>query len=124
MAGVNAEVVTTSDVLRALQDSAGVFGQLSEEEVGTIITMVQHNSTEMRNHTTRYYDGTVHCLVAGDECDVRSELLVASAWEPHCEHVVEHVVAATHPGMVAPKVLRVAAQLLSSERPKREGDFQ
>lgn len=124
MAGVNAEVVTTSDVLRALQDSAGVFGQLSEEEVGTIITMVQHNSTEMRNHTTRYYDGTVHCLVAGDECDVRSELLVASAWEPHCEHVVEHVVATTHPGMVAPKVLRVAAQLLSSERPKREGDFQ
>lgn len=105
MAGVNAVVESTSDVVRCLRESDGVFGQLSDEEVKMIVTMVQHNSAQMRSHSTRLYPGTVHCVVAAAEADQRSPLLIADAWQPHCAAVTEHRVDATHPGMVAPEVL-------------------
>lgn len=105
MAGVNAVVESNSDVVRCLRESDGVFGQLSDEEVKMIVTMVQHNSAQMRSHSTRLYPGTVHCVVAAAEADQRSPLLIADAWQPHCAEVTEHRVDATHPGMVAPEVL-------------------
>lgn len=105
MAGVNAVVESNSDVVRCLRESDGVFGQLSDEEVKMIVTMVQHNSAQMRSHSTRLYPGTVHCVVAAAEADQRSPLLIADAWQPHCAAVTEHRVDATHPGMVAPEVL-------------------
>lgn len=112
MAGVNAVVESTSDVVRCLRESDGVFGQLSDEEVKMIVTMVQHNSAQMRSHSTRFYPGTVHCLVAAAEADQRSPLLDAEAWKPHCTEVTEHRVDATHPGMVAPEVLEVVVKHL------------
>lgn len=112
MAGVNAVVESTSDVVRCLRESDGVFGQLSDEEVKMIVTMVQHNSAQMRSHSTRFYPGTVHCLVAAAEADQRSPLLDAEAWKPHCAEVTEHRVDATHPGMVAPEVLEFVVEHL------------
>lgn len=112
MAGVNAVVESTSDVVRCLRESDGVFGQLSDEEVKMIVTMVQHNSAQMRSHSTRFYPGTVHCLVAAAEADQRSPLLDAEAWKPHCTEVTEHRVDATHPGMVAPEVLEFVVKHL------------
>lgn len=112
MAGVNAVVESTSDVVRCLRESDGVFGQLSDEEIEMIVTMVQHNSAQMRSHSTRFYPGTVHCLVAAAEKDQRSPLLVAEAWKPHCAEVTEHRVDATHPGMVAPEVLEFVVKNL------------
>lgn len=112
MAGVNAVVESTSDVVRCLRESDGVFGQLSDEEVEMIVTMVQHNSAQMRSHSTRFYSGTVHCVVAAAEKDQRSPLLVAEAWKPHCAEVTEHRVDATHPGMVAPEVLEFVGKHL------------
>lgn len=112
MAGVNAVVESTSDVVRCLRESDGVFGQLSDEEVKMIVTMVQHNSAQMRSHSTRFYPGTVHCLVAAEEADQRSPLLDAEAWKPHCTEVAEHRVDATHPGMVAPEVLEFVVKHL------------
>lgn len=106
MAGVNAVVESTTDVVRCLRESDGVFGQLSDEEVEMIVTMVQHNSAQMRSHSTRFYPGVVHCLIAAAEADQRSPLLDAEAWKPHCAEVSEHSVDATHPGMVAPEVLQ------------------
>lgn len=112
MAGVNAVVESISDVVRCLRESDGVFGQLSDEEVEMIVTMVQHNSAQMRSHSTRFYPGTVHCLVAAAEADQRSPLLDAEAWKPHCAEVTEHRVDATHPGMVAPEVLEFVVKHL------------
>ncbi|MDC7068342.1 amino acid adenylation domain-containing protein [Corynebacterium pseudodiphtheriticum] len=112
MAGVNAVVESTSDVVRCLRESDGVFGQLSDEEVKMIVTMVQHNSAQMRSHSTRFYPGLVHCLVAAAEADQRSPLLDAEAWKPHCAEVAEHRVDATHPGMVAPEVLEFVVKHL------------
>ncbi|MDC7113359.1 amino acid adenylation domain-containing protein [Corynebacterium pseudodiphtheriticum] len=112
MAGVNAVVESTSDVVRCLRESDGVFGQLSDEEVKMIVTMVQHNSAQMRSHSTRFYPGLVHCLVAAAEADQRSPLLDAESWKPHCAEVVEHRVDATHPGMVAPEVLEFVVKHL------------
>lgn len=105
MAGVRGAVESASDVVRCLRASDGVFGQLSGEEVEMIVTMVRHNSAQMRSHSTRFYPGTVHCVVAAAEADQRSPLLIADAWQPHCAAVTEHRVDATHPGMVAPEVL-------------------
>ncbi|MDC7110772.1 amino acid adenylation domain-containing protein [Corynebacterium pseudodiphtheriticum] len=112
MAGVNAVVESTSDVVRCLRESDGVFGQLSDEEVKMIVTMVQHNSAQMRSHSTRFYPGLVHCLVAAAEADQRSPLLDAEAWKPHCAEISEHRVDATHPGMVAPEVLEFVVKHL------------
>ena len=105
MAGVRGVVESASDVVRCLRASDGVFGQLSGEEVEMIVTMVRHNSAQMRSHSTRLYPGTVQCVVAAAEADQRSPLLIADAWQPHCAAVTEHRVDATHPGMVAPEVL-------------------
>lgn len=105
MAGVRGVVESASDVVRCLRASDGVFGQLSGEEVEMIVTMVRHNSAQMRSHSTRLYPGTVHCVVAAAEADQRSPLLIADAWQPHCAAATEHRVDATHPGMVAPEVL-------------------
>ena len=105
MAGVRGAVESASDVVRCLRESDGVFGQLSNEEVEMIVAMVRHNSAQMRSHSTRFYPGTVHCVVAAAEADQRSPLLIADAWQPHCAEVTEHRVDATHPGMVAPEVL-------------------
>lgn len=112
MAGVNAVVESTTDVVRCLRESDGVFGQLSDEEVEMIVTMVQHNSAQMRSHSTRFYSGVVHCLIAAAEKDQRSPLLDAEAWKPHCAEVSEHSVDATHPGMVAPEVLQFVVKNL------------
>lgn len=112
MAGVNAVVESTSDVVRCLRESDGVFGQLSDEEVKMIVTMVQHNSAQMRSHSTRFYPGLVHCLVAAAEADQRSPLLDAEAWKPHCAEISEHRVDATHPGMVAPELLEFVVKHL------------